>query len=1015
METNHLLSEELPFASLTNDSLQNVLSDNSQSIVSNYEDLEFHPFSVDNEKYNFDLEVNEFLLRNRLSNTPHTHYALLNDLTLESNRTVTIFNLNIRSIPKNFQILQDTVLHNFENNFDVMGFTEIRLDPHMCSLYELPGYYMYTNSRNVHGGGVALYVSTDYNTSVLNQLEFSNPSIETLGVVTTIVDKKYLFLCIYRPPNGNFNDFLNVMTDVLSSVADLNFHGLYIFGDFNLNLLSCHDNNVFEFINLMYSFSLYPVITRPTRVTRTSATLIDHIWTSQPEENIGNYVIQTDISDHFPTVSQFRFDSSPHRSHYISKRFYTKKSLEKFTNDLTLVNWNFIFNSTCAEEAYNLFYSKFREIFEINFPLKSICQNRKTADSPYITPALKNSIKEKHRLERLSKKWPLTYRDQYKRFRNTLTSTLRTAKSLYYKNKITANQGNPKSQWSTINFLLGRSKSLSRTIELQPPCNDTADKFNDHFLNNAHASNEETNYKDYLKNSPNFSFFLAPTDKYEVDKILNSLKSYTPGYDDISPKVLKYTSHLISVPLAHIINLSFNTGIFPSQLKTAKVIPIFKSGDRRDINNYRPISILPAFNKIFEKIISFRLTNYLEANNLLTDCQHGFRANRSTESALLQFVNDVYLALEEKKYAIGVFIDLSKAFDTLDHRILLHKLAFLGIRGVPLKLFESYLTCRKQAVYCNNCYSHLKSIDKGVPQGSVLGPILFLVYINDIVNTSEIFKFVIYADDTTLFLKDKNLDSLHSKLNLELNNVKSWVHANKLIINVSKTSFIFFQNRSVNNPINPVSLDGQVIRQVTHTKFLGITIDQNLNFKQHIDQTCLKVSKITGILYRIRHNLTTEAMISIYYTLCHPHLMYCVSVWACTWPSFLSRLSVAQNKILRCIFFLKKFDSTSYIYSEFKLMKFTSIHKYFMLLLIYKSLKQNMIFRLIDNTVNTRNNNINLVCPVFRTTLFKVSIINLGPTFFNGLPLDIKVLLTSESFEVFKKNIKAYMISQHNL
>lgn len=309
------------------------------------------------------------------------------------------------------------------------------------------------------------------------------------------------------------------------------------------------------------------------------------------------------------------------------------------------------------------------------------------------------------------------------------------------------------------------------------------------------------------------------------------MKFDTPGYDDISPKVLRHTSSLVSIPLTHIINLSLKTGKFPDQLKIARVIPIYKSGDRREINNYRPISILPAFNKIFEKIISLRLINYLECNNLLTEYQHGFRAHRSTESAILQFINYVYLALEEKKHVAGVFIDLSKAFDTLDHNILVHKLKYLGIRGEPLNLFKSYLIGRKQAVYCNQSYSPLKSIDKGVPQGSVLGPIFFLIYINDIVNVSTNLEFVIYADDTTLLVKDENLDSLHSNLISELNNIKLWVKANKLNINNSKTNYIFFQNRSVKNSLNPIQLDGEVIQQVTHTQCLGVTIDENLNWK----------------------------------------------------------------------------------------------------------------------------------------------------------------------------------------
>ena len=239
--------------------------------------------------------------------------------------------------------------------------------------------------------------------------------------------------------------------------------------------------------------------------------------------------------------------------------------------------------------------------------------------------------------------------------------------------------------------------------------------------------------------------------------------------------------------------------------------------------------------------------------------------------------------------------------------------------------------------------------------------------------------------------------------------------SNKLKLNISKTTYILFQNRSVKYSIPPLVLDGEIIKQVNYTKFLGVNIDQNLNWKYHIDHVCLKLSKITGILYKVRHNLTTEAMISIYYTLCYPHLIYCVSIWACTWPSFLTKLTIAQNKIFRCIFFLKKFDSTDLIYAEERILKFTFVHKYFTLLLIFKSLKQNTVFKLVDHMTHTRSNNINLVCPIFRTSLFKNSVIALGPKLFNNLPLDNKVLLTTASVYTYKQKIKKYLFCQQCL
>ena len=227
-----------------------------------------------------------------------------------------------------------------------------------------------------------------------------------------------MFLCIYRPLNSNFGEFISVINDILSSVYENKYQGVFVLGDFKLNLLRSNDNNIFDYVNLMFSYSLFPLITKPTRVTETSATLIDHIWSSQLEKIIGNYVIHNDISDHFPVLSQLQIVSIKHESQQIFKRVISATAIDKFNNDLALLDWCQVLSTVNADEAYDIFYDKFYYLFQQHFPKKQINLRRKSEVSPHVTPALKNSIREKHRLERLAKKWPLTYSEVYRKYRN---------------------------------------------------------------------------------------------------------------------------------------------------------------------------------------------------------------------------------------------------------------------------------------------------------------------------------------------------------------------------------------------------------------------------------------------------------------------------------------------------------------------------------------------------------------------------------------------------------------------
>ena len=341
----------------------------------------------------------------------------------------------------------------------------------------------------------------------------------------------------------------------------------------------------------------------------------------------------------------------------------------------------------------------------------------------------------------------------------------------------------------------------------------------------------------------------------------------------------------------------------------------------------------------------------------------------------------------------------------------------IGIRGTPLKLFSSYISNRQQMVCCNGQSSKLCKLQKGVPQGSILGPILFLICINDITRASSTMNFTLFADDTNLLMANENINILHHSLTKELDCVVKWLTCNRLTLNIQKICYIFFQSHSLNNSIPPLCINNQPITEVSHTKFLGVHIDRNLNWKHHISSVCDKLSKLCGIMYKIRKMITKEALISIYYTLCYPHIMQCLPTWGCTWPSYLQKVLIAQKKILRCLLYLGKYDSVESEFSNLGLLKFCNIHKYFVVLFLHKNLflYNNTTFRFIDHhNHNTRRNNVNLVCPEFRTTLVKNSIIYSGPKLWNSLSNDLKTMAFSSNINVFKGKLKKHIIQQQN-
>ena len=395
-----------------------------------------------------------------------------------------------------------------------------------------------------------------------------------------------------------------------------------------------------------------------------------------------------------------------------------------------------------------------------------------------------------------------------------------------------------------------------------------------------------------------FSFTLVTHE--DVNKTSLSLRTKTStGIYGISVKLLKSLAPVLTNPVTLIINQSLTMGIFPSKLKIAKVLPLLKKNDPHIMDNYRPISLLTSISKLFEKVVFNQLFEYFHKNNLFYDSQYGFRKLYSTELAAMELTNKILVDIDEKNVSLTVFMDLRKAFDTLDHDILLNKLQYYGITGTALAWFTSYLKDRKQFVVIDGSQSGMLSLSTGVPQGSILGPLLFLIYMNDIPNSSDNFTFILYADDTTLYSCIQLPSSTLNHINDELDKVYAWLAINKLSLNMNKTKYMIFHaiNKSIEGIIPNLVINGIQIHRVNSFNFLGLNLHENMSWKTHTEFVANKLAKYSGVLNRIKHFLPIDVLRKLYFSMVQSQLQYGILAWGFDH----SRLDKLQKRIIRII------------------------------------------------------------------------------------------------------------------
>lgn len=869
---------------------------------------------------------------------------------------LSLLHLNIRSVPSN--IFNFTAyLQSLEHNFSIIGLSETWINETNVGLYNIPGYVQKENFRkSKRGGGVSLYIREHLSHTMREDISIMNDNLETLFIELDNLGNnkcKTIVGVIYRPPNSNINVFMDDLNSILLKLHNEHKH-IYIMGDFNINLLNDKSHKTTtNFVDMMFSYSFLPMINRPTRFSNRSATLIDNIFCNNIHDILPiSGVLYTDISDHLP-VFTVTINKLKVKEKYVTKRLFNDKCKENFLIKLRAIDWNSILQLTNCQQAYSMFQEKFNECFNASFPIVKIkigYKNRK----PWLTLGLKESIKVKNKLYVLSLKQSTRENvTKYKKYKGTLQVLLRRAERDFYNEQFNGCIGNIKKSWELIKEIINKKKQSSKIrdkicINGHSEQNPTtiANAFNEYFVNIGFNLSEslpqpQKIFTEYMSQGNPNTIFLQPATNTEVMNIIGKLKKTCPGYDGVNSDALICSYPIFITTLTHLINLSLSQGVFPNQLKIAKVIPVFKSGDDSIMNNYRPISVLPIFSKIFEHIMHKRLMSFIDTNNILYKYQFGFREKHGTDLALVTLVENISSALDAGKYVLGVFLDLSKAFDTVNHDILLRKLEAYGIRGVAHNWLKSYLSNRQQYVTYNEYDSSLLTVECGVPQGSILGPLLFLLYVNDIVNASPTLLPMLFADDTNLFLSGNNLDNLLTSANAEMKNILDWVHANKLSLNINKTHYIVFRTRGkqVQSNLN-IYLNDVKLEQVESTKFLGVFIDSKLSWQHHIKHIKSKIAKSIGIIGKAKKSLNTATLITLYNSFIYPYLTYGVEVWGSANDSLIQAIYKLQKRSIRIISSAKRREHSEPLFKNLKLLVFPKVYQYCIGKMMFKFVKK---------------------------------------------------------------------------
>lgn len=921
-----------------------------------------------------------------------------------SDTRIKMAHINVRSlVPK----LQDIELFLYDNNVDILACSETWLHESIdIETVKINNYAFYRRDRGGRGGGVGIYINSSFRCSVID----TSTSIEQIWLSIPLGSKKICVGAVYNPPNADYKHFLNCLEDSLISCSFIS-EDLYCCGDFNINLLKPDLPAVQYFNSFLHTVGATQIITDPTRITETTYSLVDFILVMDDTNCINSGVINSDISDHDFVYCNINISRPKNIPTIRTYRDYKNINLDEFNFDLQNINFYYMLQLDDVDDKLLFFNTTILQLFNKHAPLITRKFTKKfipwLTDNLKLLMTLRDNAKAKFKNTRKTGDW-----NYYKSLRNLTNRTFKLEKKAFF--DFASRSRNKNAMWKHLNYLnLGMKKNdYNIPLHLSDP-----DKINDYFVNSIPFVNPVfTALFTPSSTSATFSFTTVSTEI--ISDILIGMKSTAVGFDGIDVHMIRLCSPFIVPFLTHIINTCILQNRFPKCWKEAVVTPLPKKNEVQDIKDLRPISILPVFSKILERVLESQIKNFVSSFNLLPDTQSGFRSGHSCTTALLCVTDDILQATDQGLVTVLVLLDYSKAFDTVNHTKLLSILSDKGFSQNAVQLLGDFLSGRSQRVKINSKTSGPLYLQQGVPQGSILSPILFSLYTSSFMGHLDYMKAHQYADDVQLYYSFKASDwiAANHNINRDLSVIHSLSAKHSLSVNLTKSQALLFGNKEAVNTLSQllkIQFNSVDIPFVTSARSLGLALDNTFRFRDQV-ATFIKTA-----YYNLKKLFPFRSVLNkdIKRTLCDTYVLsrftYCSEIYhSCLDAVTIYRIQKVQNACLRYIHGIKKFEHISHKLSD---TKWLNMHyrRELQTLTLYHRILLNKCPPYLHNKIRFRTDVHNLGTrfrglispPPHRLALFERSFSYSIYSKYNSLPANLKECTVTQ----FKSRLKSIL------